>query len=56
MGRLDARELTVGCPEGGCGGCASGSGDASGCGAAGPSARRSGPVLVSLSARRPGGS
>jgi hypothetical protein len=53
MGRLDARELTVGCPDGGCGGCASGSGDAPGCGAAGPSSRRSGPVLVSLSVRRP---
>ncbi|RBY82058.1 hypothetical protein DQ238_05480 [Geodermatophilus sp. TF02-6] len=53
MGRLDARELTVGCPDGGCGSCASGVGDRPGCGAAGPSARRSGPVLVSLSVRRP---
>jgi hypothetical protein len=53
IGRLDARELTGGCPEGGCGSCASGSGDAPGCGAPGPSARRSGPVLVTLSVRRP---
>jgi hypothetical protein len=54
MGRLDARELTVGCPDGGCGSCASGHGDAPGCGASGPSSRRSGPVLVALSVRRPG--
>jgi hypothetical protein len=54
MGRLDARELTTGCPDGGCGSCASGSGNSPGCGAAGPSARRSGPVLVSLQVRRPG--
>jgi FeoC like transcriptional regulator len=54
MGRLDARELAVGCPSGGCGSCASGVGDAPGCGAPGASARRSGPVLVSLSVRRPG--
>lgn len=53
MGRLDARELTVGCPDGGCGSCASGHGDAPGCGASGPSARRSGPVLVTLSVHRP---
>jgi hypothetical protein len=53
LGRLDARELAVGCPDGGCGSCASGHGDAPGCGASGPSTRRSGPVLVSLSVRRP---
>jgi hypothetical protein len=53
IGRLDARELTAGCPDGGCGTCASGVGEAPGCGAAGPSARRSGPVLVTLSVRRP---
>jgi hypothetical protein len=52
VGRLDARELTVGCPDGGCGSCASGAGDAPGCGSSGPSARRSGPVLVTLSVRR----
>ena len=58
MGRLDARELTTGCPAGGCGSCASGIGDSPGCDAAGPSAGRSGPVLVTLSVRRsrvPGG-
>ena len=54
LGRLDARELAIGCPDGGCGTCAAGSGDAPGCGASGPSSRRSGPVLVSLSVRRPG--
>jgi FeoC like transcriptional regulator len=53
MGRLDAKELTVGCPDGGCGSCASGADDAPGCGASGPSTRRSGPVLVTLSVRRP---
>jgi hypothetical protein len=53
MGRLDAHELAVGCPDGGCGSCASGAGDAPGCGAPGPSTRRSGPVLVALSVRRP---
>jgi hypothetical protein len=53
MGRLDAKELAVGCPDGGCGTCASGVGEAPGCGAPGPSDRRSGPVLVSLSLRRP---
>ncbi len=54
LGRLDARELAVGCPAGGCGTCASGVGDAPGCGAPAPSERRSGPVLVALSLRRPG--
>jgi hypothetical protein len=52
LGRLDARELAVGCPDGGCGTCVSGDGDSPGCGASGPSARRSGPVLVALSVRR----
>lgn len=53
-GRLDARELSVGCPAAGCGGCASGTADgAAGCGAAGPSARRPGRVLVTLSLHRP---
>lgn len=52
IGRLDARELTSGCPGGGCGSCASGVGDTPGCGASGPSAARSGPVLVSLTVRR----
>ena len=51
MGRLSAQELTVGCPDGGCGSCASGSGGGAGCGASGPSAARSGPVLVALTVR-----
>jgi len=58
MGRLEARELAVGCPSGGCGSCASAAGDASGagaaagCGASGPPAHQSGPVLVSISVPR----
>jgi hypothetical protein len=51
MGRIDASELTIGCPDGGCGSCASGSAGSAGCGAAGPSATRSGPVLVALTVR-----
>lgn len=51
-GRLEARELTVGCPDGGCGSCASGHGSAPGCGASGPSSARTGPVLVTLSPTR----
>lgn len=50
MGRLRAQALTVGCPGGGCGSCASGAGgDQPGCGAAGPSAARRGAALVTLS-------
>lgn len=53
-GRLEARQLTVGCPDGGCGSCASGTAaGAPGCGAAAPSQNRSGPVLVTLQLRRP---
>lgn len=52
MGRLEARELSTGCPGGGCGACASGVDGAPGCGASGPSAQRSGPVLVQLTVRR----
>ena len=52
LGRLDARELATGCPDGGCGSCTSGSAGAPGCGAPRPSARRTGPVLVSLTVRR----
>lgn len=53
MGRLEARELSMGCPGGGCGSCASGTAEGTaGCGAAGPSATRRGPVLVQLSVRR----
>ena len=55
MGRIEAKELSMGCPSGGCGGCASGHADgSSGCGADGPSVDRRGPVLVQLSLRRPG--
>jgi bacterioferritin-associated ferredoxin len=54
-GRIEAKELTIGCPDGGCGNCASGTSEGTaGCGAPGPSAARSGPVLVTLSLRRPG--
>lgn len=53
LGRLDARELAVGCPSGGCGTCASGVGDQPGCGAPSPSRQRPGAVLVALSVRRP---
>ncbi len=53
MGRLEARSLSVGCPTGGCGTCASGRADGTaGCGAAGPSTARRGPVLVALRLRR----
>lgn len=53
LGRLDARELAVGCPGGGCGTCASGSPDGTpACGSAGPSVSRQGPVLVAISLRR----
>jgi hypothetical protein len=51
MGRIQSKELTIGCPDGGCGSCASGSGGSAGCGADGPSATRSGPVLVALTVR-----
>lgn len=49
MGRLEATELSVGCPDGGCGSCAAGHGESPGCGASTASAGRRGPVLVSLS-------
>ncbi|WP_052462602.1 FeoC-like transcriptional regulator [Nigerium massiliense] len=53
MGRIEARELAMGCPGGGCSSCASGTADgAPGCGASGPSAKRSGPALVTLTLRR----
>ncbi len=48
-GRVQAQQLSVGCPSGGCGSCASGStSGGAGCGASGPSRGRSGPVLVAL--------
>lgn len=53
LGRLEARQLSSGCPTGGCGTCASGTDDGqAGCGASGPSRTRSGPVLVELRVRR----
>ncbi|MCA1780880.1 MAG: FeoC-like transcriptional regulator [Dermatophilaceae bacterium] len=53
LGRLEARTLAIGCPDAGCGSCASGGADGSaGCGAARPSRLRSGPALVALSVRR----
>ena len=55
IGRLRAGVLSVGCPDGGCGTCATAVGDAPGCGSAGPSATRSGPVLVALSLTGPVG-
>lgn len=51
-GSLTASTLSIGCPEGGCGGCASGAGTSPGCGAAAPSSARRGPVLIALSPRR----
>lgn len=53
MGRLEARELAMGCPASGCGGCASGTLDgAPGCGATRPDPGRRGPALVALTLRR----
>lgn len=52
MGRIEAKELSMGCPGGGCGSCASGHHDGTpGCGSAGPSSERRGPVLVQLRVR-----
>ena len=51
MGRIEAREMAMGCPSSGCSSCASAVDGAPGCGAA-PSENR-GPVLVTLSVRRP---
>lgn len=52
-GRLDARELAMGCPASGCGSCASASAQGTpGCGAAAPNPGRRGPVLVALTVRR----
>jgi hypothetical protein len=54
MGRLSAGTLSTGCPDGGCGSCASGEDGEAACGSTGPSAARQGPVLVTLSLTRPG--
>lgn len=51
MGRVQAKELSTGCPTGGCGSCASGNAGAPGCGAPGPSPQRRGPALVQLTLR-----
>jgi hypothetical protein len=48
IGRLEARELSSGCPSAGCGSCASGVADGPGCGAPRPSAQRSGRALVQI--------
>ncbi len=48
LGRLSVETMAFGCPGGGCGSCASSSAGAPGCGSAGPSAGRRGPVLVSI--------
>ncbi len=56
LGRIEARALSLGCPSGGCGTCASGRPDGSaGCGSCRPArtAGRGGPVLVALRLRRP---
>lgn len=54
MGRIEAKQLAVGCPSGGCATCATGNDDGTpGCGAPGPTARTSGPVMVQLSLKRP---
>lgn len=53
LGRLDAKELAMGCPSGGCGSCASASAEGTpGCGADAPNPGRRGPVLVALTRRR----
>lgn len=53
LGRLESRELSMGCPAGGCGACASATlAGAPGCGASAPSAARRGPALVALTLRR----
>lgn len=55
MGRLEVKELTLGCPGGGCASCASGHADASpGCGASRQSAARRGLAIIQLSPRRGG--
>nr|WP_300143490.1 FeoC-like transcriptional regulator [Propionicimonas sp.] len=51
-GRLEARELAIGCPPSGCGGCAMAADDKTpGCGASAPAAGRR-PALVTLTLTR----
>lgn len=53
LGRLEANEMAMGCPSGGCGTCFAATADGlPGCGAPGPSATREGPVLVALTLKR----
>ena len=55
LGRLESRELAMGCPSSGCGGCASATIEGTaGCGAAGPDPGRRGPALVALTLPRRG--
>ncbi len=55
LGRLEARELAIGCPSGGCGSCASGAvNGGAGCGSVRASPGRTGPVLVTIGLRRSG--
>lgn len=52
-GRIESRELSIGCPPSGCGGCASATGDgAEGCGKPAPvPGRRPGLVTLTLTRR-----
>ncbi|HHU38336.1 MAG TPA: hypothetical protein GXZ45_03515 [Propionibacterium sp.] len=55
LGRLESRELAMGCPSSGCGGCASATLEGTpGCGATGPDPGRRGLALVALTLRRRG--
>ena len=51
-GRVQSKELSMGCPESGCGGCASASDGANGCGLGTPvPGRRAGLVTLTLTRR-----
>ena len=51
-GRVQSKELSMGCPESGCGGCASASDGAPGCGLGTPvPGRRAGLVTLTLTRR-----
>lgn len=51
-GRIESRELSIGCPPSGCGGCASATAGAPGCGLPAPvPGRRPGLVTLTLSRR-----
>ncbi len=51
-GLLVGRTLSAGCPESGCGSCASGRSDGPGCASSAAATQRTGSVLVALSRRR----